>query len=168
MARTHTIDISGLLGGGRQMMLLDDEVAIEPFEGIAFPSPARLHLELRFVDRLLHIEGEIDVEAQGECDACLENVQRQVHVEVDERLDPQGGRDDDPFDENNVLMGNRLDVADLVQQLVLSDMPIGLRCSDECKGLCGGCGANKNTSACSCNTDGDNSGGKSKVEDAAQ
>ena len=168
MARTHNIDISGLLGGGRQTMLLDDEVPIEPFEGISFPSPARVHLELRFVDRLLHIEGQIDAQARGACDACLEDVERDVHVEVGERLDPHVGREDDPFGEGNVLAGSRLDVADLAQQLVLSDMPMGLRCSDECKGLCGVCGANKNTGVCSCETNGDNVGGKSKVEDAAQ
>lgn len=168
MARTHTIDISGLLGGGRQTLLLDDEVPIEPFEGITFPSRARVHLELRFVDRLLHIEGEIDAEALGACDACLEDVERKIHIDVDERLDPHGGREDDPFGESNVLAGSRLDVADLAQQLVLSDVPMGLRCSDECKGLCGVCGANKNTGGCSCNTDGESIGGKSKVEDAAQ
>jgi uncharacterized protein len=167
MAHTHTIDFSGLLGGGRQVMLLDDEVPIEPFEGTTFPRPARVHLEIRNVDRLLHIEGEIDALAQGPCDGCLEDVERQMHVAVDERIDPYVGRDDDPFGESNVVAGTRLDVADLVQQVLLSDMPMGLRCSDNCKGLCGICGSNKNTSECSCNTDGDRSG-KSQVEDTAQ
>ena len=168
MARSHTIDISGLLAGGRQLMLVDDEVDIERFEGIEFPKPARVHLELRYVDRLLHIEGEIEADAQGECDSCLENVDRHVHVDIDERLDPHVGRDDDPFGESNVLAGNRLDIADLVQQLVLSDMPMGLRCKDDCKGLCGTCGANKNTSECSCDSNGEPSSGKSKMEDTAQ
>jgi uncharacterized protein len=167
MARPHNVDISGLLAGGRQVMLVDDEVPVERFEGIEFPSPARVHLEVRYVDRLLHIEGEIDADARGECDSCLENVERHVHVDVDERLDPHSGREEEPFGESNVLTGSRLDVADLAQQLVLSDMPMGLRCSDDCKGLCGTCGANRNTSECSCEINGDN-GGKSKVEDAAQ
>jgi uncharacterized protein len=147
-------------------MLVDDEVPIEEFEGIEFPKPARVHLELRNVDRLLHIEGTVDVEAHGKCDSCLEDVERPVHVDVDERLDPNVGRDEDPFGESNVLTGDRLDVADLAQQLVLSEFPMGYRCSDDCKGLCGTCGANKNTGACSCNN-GDSSG-KPKVEDTAQ
>jgi uncharacterized protein len=145
-----TVDISGILAGIGQVLLIDDQVSIEPFEGIAFPKPARVHLEVRHVDRLLHIEGEIDVEAEGDCDGCLESVDRAVHVDVNERLDPSDGRERDPFGEGNVLTDNRLDVADLVQQLVLVDLPMGLRCTDECKGLCGICGANKNTSICSC------------------
>ena len=149
MNRTHKIDIGGLLAGGRQVMDVADEVPIESFEGITFPAPAKVHLELRYVDRLLHIEGTVEADARGACDSCLEDVDRHVHVDVDERLDPHAG-EDDPFGESNVLAGSRLDVADLAQQLVLSEMPMGLRCGDGCKGLCGVCGANKNTGACSC------------------
>jgi uncharacterized protein len=57
------------------------------------------------------------------------------------------------------LTGSRLDVADLAQQLVLSALPMGLRCSERCAGLCGICGANKNTSPCTCSElDGETSG----------
>ena len=148
-------------------MLVDDEVPIEEFEGIEFPGPAAVHMQLRYVDRLLHIEGTVDADAKGVCDSCLEDVERHIHVDVDERLDPHGDRENDPFGESNVLAGSRLDLADLAQQLVLSVMPMGLRCSDECKGLCGICGANQNTSACSCHTNGEQSG-EPQVEDAAQ
>jgi uncharacterized protein len=147
-------------------MLLTDAVSLEPFEGIQFPEPARVHLELQCVDRLLHIEGTVDVRAHGECDSCLEGVDREVHVDVDERFDPSLTRDDDPFGESNVMTGDRLDVADLVQQLVLTILPMGLRCSEDCKGLCAVCGANKNAGACSC--DNGDFRGKSKMENTAQ
>ncbi|HET9029640.1 MAG TPA: DUF177 domain-containing protein [Candidatus Aquilonibacter sp.] len=148
-------------------MLVDDRVPIEEFEGTEFPEPATVHVELRYVDRLLHLEGTIDADARGVCDSCLDEVDRHIHVDIDERLDPHGDGEGDPFGESNVLSGNRLDLADLAQQLVLSAMPMGLRCSDECKGLCGTCGANKNTGACSCEQDTENHG-EPQVEDAAQ
>jgi uncharacterized protein len=166
MARTHIIEIGGLLAGGRQVLFVDDEVAIEPFEGIAFPKPATVHLELRFVDRMLTVEGSVDARAHGPCVSCLEDVELQVHVDVDERLDPHAGRNSDPFGESNVLAGDRLDVEDLARQNVLSVLPMGLRCMQECRGLCGTCGANLNASACSC--DNGESRGKSEMEDAAQ
>ena len=166
MGRSHKIDIGGLLAGGRQLMLVDDEVDIEPFEGITFPEAARVRLELRHVDRMLTIEGSVDARAHGQCDSCLEDVDREIHVEVDERIDPLADREADPFGDSNVLAGDRLDVADLAQQVVLSAMPMGLRCSDDCRGLCGRCGANLNTGVCPC--DNGESRGKSKVEDAAQ
>jgi uncharacterized protein len=150
MDRSHRVDISGLLAGSRQLMVLADEVPIEPFEGIVFPEPVRVHLELRQADRMLVVEGTVDARLHGQCDACLEDVDLQVHVEVDERLDPAWGRDVDPFGESNVLTGERLDVADLAQQAVLSSLPMGLRCGPQCRGLCAACGANRNTGECTC------------------
>ena len=150
MDRSHKVDISGLLAGSRQLMVVDDEVPIEPFEGIVFPEPVRVQLELRQADRMLAVEGSVDARVHGQCDACLEDVDLQIHVDVDERLDPSHGRDVDPFGESNVLTGDRLDVADLAQQSVLSALPMGLRCSHDCRGLCAACGANRNAGECSC------------------
>jgi uncharacterized protein len=168
MARSHKVDISGLLGGGRQIMLVEDEAPIEEFEGISFRSPAKVHLELRYVDRMLHLVGTVDARAAGMCDSCLEEVEVPVHVDVDERLDPNVSRDEDPFGESNVLTGNRLDVADLAQQLLLSELPMGLRCGDDCQGLCGTCGANRNTGACSCSDINGENRGEPQMEDPAQ
>jgi uncharacterized protein len=150
MDRSHKVDISGLLAGSRQLMLVTDEVPIEPFEGIDFPEPVRVQLELRQADRMLAVQGSVDARVHGQCDACLEDVDSQVHVDLDERLDPSHGREVDPFGESNVLTGERLDVADLVQQSVVSALPMGLRCRADCKGLCAICGANRNTGECSC------------------
>jgi len=150
MQSSHKVDISGLLAGSRQLMVVSDEVPIEPFEGLVFPEPVRVELELRQADRMLVVEGSVDARVHGQCDACLEDVDLQLHVDVDERLDPAHGRDVDPFGESNVLTGVRLDVGDLAQQSVLSVLPMGLRCSSGCRGLCPACGANRNTGECSC------------------
>ncbi|HZV77478.1 MAG TPA: DUF177 domain-containing protein [Candidatus Babeliales bacterium] len=150
MDRSHRVDISGLLAGSRQFMTVADEVPIEPFEGLSFPDPVRVELELRQADRMLVVEGTVDARVHGPCDACLEDVDLEVHVDVEERLDPAHGRNVDPFGESNVLTGERLDVADLAQQSVLSALPMGLRCSPKCRGLCAICGVNRNTGECSC------------------
>ena len=166
MAQTHKVDIGGLLAGSGQRLHIDDEVALQPFEGVSFPRPVRVHLEARSLEGDLELSGIVEALVHGECDACLEDVERDVRVEVEERLDPALGREADPFGEGNVLIGNRLDVADLAQQVLLSALPMGLRCKDDCAGLCPSCGTNLNTGACSCNN-GDHRG-KSKVEDTAQ
>lgn len=150
MDRSHRVDISGLLAGGHQLMVIADEVPIEQFEGIAFPEPARVALELRKADGMLAVAGTVDARVHGPCDACLEDVDREVHVDMDERFNPGWGRDEDPFGDANVLTGQRLDVADLVQQMVFSVLPMGLRCREDCLGLCGKCGANRNMGECSC------------------
>jgi len=152
LARSHSVDLSGLLAGSRQRILIDDEVALEPFEDISFVGPVRVHLEVQATDGLLHLVGEAAGTVGAACVGCLEEVTRPMVVAIDERINPHVGREDDPFGEGNVLLGGRLDIADLAQQVLLGALPMRMRCSEECRGLCGLCGANKNSGACSCET----------------
>ncbi|MHB8462651.1 MAG: hypothetical protein ACYDA1_08400, partial [Vulcanimicrobiaceae bacterium] len=70
MNRIHTIELAGLFAGSGRNLVVDEEIALDGFEGIAFPQPARTQLNLRVVDRLIAIDGGIDVLAQGECVGC--------------------------------------------------------------------------------------------------
>jgi len=150
MGSSHKVDIGALLAGGRQQVLVEQQVPLEPFEGVQFPEPARVHLEMRSTGEMLEIAGTIDVKVHGECDRCLGEVDRQMHVDVDERFTANGESKSDPFGENNVLTGDRLDVKDLTTQLVCSAVPLGLLCAQDCKGICPVCGENKNAGACAC------------------
>ncbi len=96
MDRSHKVDISGLLAGSRQLMLVADDVPIEPFEGLEFPEPVRVELELHQADRMLAVEGSVDARVHGPCDSCLEDVDMRVRVDVKERLDPAHGREVEP------------------------------------------------------------------------
>ena len=147
-------------------MSLDERVVVPPFSSFRFPEPAHAELDLRRVDRGIHVNGVVEVGVAGECDRCLEDVARPVRVVVDERFDPPYGASD-PFAENNVLSGNDLDVGDLVRQVVTSALPFGLVCDEECRGLCTTCGRSKNAGGgCDCpSTEGDH--GESQVENTA-
>lgn len=150
MGSSHKVDIGALLAGGRQRLSVDQQVALEPFEGVTFPEPALVHLDVHSSGDMLEIAGTIDVEIHGECDRCLTDVNRAMHVDVDEQFSTDGEAQTDPFGESNVLTGDRLDVKDLTTQLVCSTVPIGLLCAEDCKGICPICGENKNTGACTC------------------
>lgn len=153
MGSSHKIDIGGLLGGGRQYLLVERNVRLEPFEGVTFPAPARVRLQIRGVNGFLEIAGEIDVEAHGECDRCLAGVVLPMHLGVEERIEGAGTAGFDPFGENNVLTGDRLDVADLATQLVCAAVPLGVLCSPQCLGLCAFCGEDKNSGTCACTSE---------------
>jgi uncharacterized metal-binding protein YceD (DUF177 family) len=159
------VDIGSLLFAGRPMSL-DEAVAVPAFSTLRFPEPARAVLELQRVDRGVHIDGVVEVTVAGECDRCLEDVAMPLRVEVAERFDPPSGASD-PFGENNVLNGTELDVGDLVRQVVISALPYGVVCSEECRGLCMTCGRSKNPGGgCACPaTEGND--GESQVENSA-
>ena len=150
MASSYKVDIAGLLSGGRQKLVLDQQVDLEPFEGVRFPEPARAHLNVHASGDVLEISGNIDAKYEGECGRCLGPVDRTMHVEVDEQLDTGPDAQSDPFGASNVLAGDRLDVKDLATQLVCSAIPLTVVCAENCKGICPLCGENKNTGACVC------------------
>lgn len=146
----HTVDIGGVLAGKRQRLVLDETLRLEPFEDVTFPEPARVHLEVQAAGELLEIAGTIDVRVSSQCVRCLGDVNREMHLEVDEQLEPDSPAQSGPYGEGNVLTGDRLDVADLTTQLVCSAIPIGLLCKEDCKGICPRCGENRNMGACTC------------------
>lgn len=153
MGSSEKVDIGALLGGGRQRLIVEQQVALEPFEGSTFPLPAQLRLEMRAAGDLLEIDGTIDVGMRAECDRCLAQVERAVHVDVAERLEVGSEAQRDPFGESNVLRADRLDLSDLATQLVCSAVPIAVLCSEGCKGLCPNCGKNQNADACMCESE---------------
>jgi uncharacterized protein len=153
MASAHKVDVGGLLTGSRQRLVLDDQVPLEPFEGVSFPERAAVHLELQAAGQLLEIVGAVDAKIQSECVRCLGEVRGDMHLEVDEQVEAGSKLQGNPFEDSNILEGDRLDVADLTAQLVCSAIPIGLLCKEDCKGICPRCGENRNTAKCECNGD---------------
>ncbi len=153
MASSYKVDISSLLAGGRRQLLLDEQVALEPFEAVRFTEPARVRLNVTASGDVLEVRGTVDVRMRGECDRCLVDVDRQLHFDVDEELDAAAEAQNDPFGPSNVLTGDRLDVKDLATQVVVSSLPMGVLCSADCLGICANCGENKNTGACTCTTE---------------
>ena len=66
---------------------MDDRVPVAPFEGVNFPEPAAVHLELQASGRLLEIKGTIDVPLHSDCARCLGAVDDSIHLRVDEQVD---------------------------------------------------------------------------------
>ena len=165
MSSQQKIDVGVVLGAGRELDV-HQAVSIPDFGSYSFSTPADVALSVRRLGRGLEIEGTADVTASGQCARCLDDVRLPLHLEIDERLDPDRERDD-PLGENNVLSGTNLDVGDLVRQLVTSALPFGLVCGEGCRGLCTTCGRSKNPGGgCDCPaTEGDH--GESQVENPA-
>lgn len=53
----------------------------------------------------------------------------------------------------SVYDGEQIDIDEIVREQILLNLPTHQLCKDSCAGLCEKCGANKNTDACSCETE---------------
>lgn len=83
------------------------------------------------------------------CDRCISDVHRQSRMSFEHILlnDPGAAGDSDDY---ILTQGNSLDLAQLVADDILLEMPTKLLCKDECRGLCPVCGKDLNEGECGC------------------
>ncbi len=145
-SRTN-VGIGGVLHTGRELHVLE-AVTVDEFASIRFDALLEVNLRIRRAGRGLDLHGTITGEAVGVCARCLDDVRLPLAIAIEERFDPPS-ENDNPLGESNVLVGDELDLQDLVRQLVDSALPIALLCNDDCPGLCATCGAKIGTT-CRC------------------
>jgi uncharacterized protein len=156
------IDINKI---GPEGVELDTSLDLPELEG-----PSGEALEVRsntFVARVLkgsrgaEIRGNLDAVVQVVCSRCLEKLDEKVHADffllaVSEIETVEDGKTVDEEEEEAYresllsVADGRLDLAAVAQEQIylnLSRKPI---CSTECRGLCPGCGVNRNSAECRC------------------
>ena len=88
-----------------------------------------------------------------ECDVCLSHFAREVEDEFRVLYTYESALVEADHDEMvQLLSGNshEIDLRFGVRDSLLLAVPIKVKCSEECKGLCPHCGANLNEGACAC------------------
>ena len=86
------------------------------------------------------------------CRRCATELGGALEVDVAERFSPGAGPDDD---EAYPIVDDEIDLGDLVRDAVVLDLPLAPLCREDCKGLCGVCGTDRNEAACGCEPDRD-------------
>jgi len=124
------------------------------------------------VDDLLEVrcslirKGDTKVELQGrlrsiltlDCDRCLAPYQREVdvalqmlfEVETDAAWQVKDLEYRIPDLDTVILDEPVIDLDDVIRQQLYLALPMKNLCSDQCKGICSSCGANRNLAPCGC------------------
>lgn len=85
------------------------------------------------------------------CDRCGKEFSREKVVQLDSLVAQE--LEDEENDEILLLDGTQLDLDDVVTTAFVLAMDTKNLCSDDCKGLCAGCGADLNREPCRCKPD---------------
>lgn len=83
------------------------------------------------------------------CDRCLKPFSREKQISYETLLAPELEREDS---DDIVLLedGCVLDAGELLREVFLLSLDTRYLCSEDCKGLCPGCGADLNVEPCRC------------------
>jgi uncharacterized protein len=107
----------------------------------------------------VRLKGRITARAEIDCDRCLKSVAVPVETEFDVTYVPEedyrASEAAELQEEDlslSVFDGETIDVDELVREQLLLALPTRALCTEECKGLCPVCGADRNSDACDCET----------------
>lgn len=96
----------------------------------------------------IYITGQLHSQTEVECARCLETIQLPITIQLDDLFyyppytTPPG---EFPVGEDSFI-----DLAPLVRQLSVLEVPMQPFCKPDCKGLCIECGQNLNEGSCDC------------------
>ena len=109
--------------------------------------PIRVSGQVRNVADALVLEGEAVTTLSLVCDRCLKPFEREMAVTLDTLLATEVENEDSDI----ILLDNdEIDLDELVREAFILDMDTKHLCSDNCKGLCSGCGVDLNHEECRC------------------
>jgi uncharacterized protein len=110
--------------------------------------PVRVTGSVRNVADVLMLEGQVSSVLDYTCDRCMSRFSREKTVELQFLLAEAIEGEDDG--EIVLLDDGEIDVGDLAYTAFVLDMDTKHLCSEDCKGLCSGCGVNLNQEPCRC------------------
>jgi uncharacterized protein len=95
------------------------------------------------------VEGTVGAPWVGTCRRCAEPVSGELRIAVRERFvdDTVAGPSDD---ELYPIVEGDIDLAPLVRDAIVLELPMAPLCREDCAGLCPQCGANRNEGDCGC------------------
>jgi len=131
-----------------------------PADDVRFPAPVTGELALSGTGRTICLHGQVHAVVGLVCGACLRWFEQPLDVEVSEefcRRSPDGvpaAPGDQALGPDDFLMpiepDDTVDLTEVVRQHLILALPIGPRCSPDCRGLCPRCGADRNAGPCGC------------------
>lgn len=127
-----------------------------PDQAIAVDEPVRLELRITRDVSTIVMSGRVDIIARRTCDRCLASFPENVSIDLREVYHladkPLPGADPDDDDEVHFVdrRVTRLDIAPVIRQRILLELPMKALCREDCRGLCPACGANLNEGTCGC------------------
>ena len=100
----------------------------------------------------VHISAQVNIVLKAPCDRCLEEVRLPFDLCIEQEVDfsKTGQEQAEELDEKAYISGFGLDTDQLIFEELLVAFPAKVLCFEDCKGICGVCGANLNDGECGC------------------
>ena len=121
-----------------------------------FVGNVRVAGTLRKVSTQFFLNGTVRASYDRECDRCLSEIHRDVEIPLNLFYGPDlgegAGSGEENDEETRTIAPEQESIVldEEVRQTIMLDMPLKMLCSEGCRGICSGCGADLNKDRCTC------------------
>ena len=145
------INFSDLLSKKNRKKQISLSFELEPFEfeGEEIRAIEKVCVEGVAISEndVIVINASIKTKLKLNCSRCLDTFIYPIDIDIEERFT----NDIDLQQDGTMFVeGDSLDITEIIENCIISTLPIKRLCKDDCKGLCPECGVNKNVENCSC------------------
>lgn len=119
------------------------------FDGDKIKSPEGITMsgKATYKDEIIILKAKLKGNLELVCSRCLDTFIYPIDIDIEERFtNNDGNKSEDVIYVN----GDDIDVTEIVENAIISSLPIKRLCKEDCKGLCQTCGANLNNETCKC------------------
>lgn len=103
------------------------------------------------------VAGKIIAGIEIECTRCLQAIEKDLeilfnvtYVTTENYTDAKESELREQDLDVSIFDGHKIDLGELVREQIILNLPEQIFCSEDCKGLCAKCGANRNLIDCNC------------------
>jgi uncharacterized protein len=131
-------------------------LALGPIREYEVSAPVDVRVSYYRAGMDLFFEGALNAHTMATCARCAEQFRTSADRGFRFVLTPKSVGDEDESGlriedlELSTYDGAEVDLSPLINEQILLGLPTRPLCSDECRGLCPGCGTNLNQSSCGC------------------
>jgi uncharacterized protein len=131
-----------------------DSEALESWRG-RFKQPVVVDVVLAHDGIHLAVQGSVHAQVELDCSRCLKPVAYTVDTQISAWLVDEHKQEEFSQAEDDLIIYSDgvADLGPLVEELIVSEIPLNILCGEECQGLCAICGSDLNASICGCRED---------------
>lgn len=145
--RINAVELLRQPGAVRDIEL---DIAADALDAVHERLAGDIHVALRLtaMNDGIAVVGTVRADWSTVCRRCLGDISGTAVGEVDDLYQIQ------PLDPDAyIIEDGQLDLAPLVRETILLELDLERLCREDCAGLCAICGADRNTTDCSCDTE---------------
>lgn len=145
------IDVFKLRAKGKEEqsfnLSYNPDLSVLSIPDAVFSKPAAINVLVEVYPDEVYCSGTVSYEITAPCSRCLSPVTKTRSIDFDERFLPTSRKDEED-DEALIYDRDKINLTRFINELIMTDMPYSVLCSDDCKGLCPVCGQNLNEADC--------------------